>query len=211
MRILTKETLANNTGAAYPLKKAQVIRVSGTTIVDLVAFDHSRLNDGLDQATTKVTQRKIFLSTGDRLLAKSGRSLLRIVEDTYREGTHDLEKGMCSASAYSYQLHAKMGKLEQHDVRAVREVPQHGCWENLIACLRPWGIAPEDIPNPFNIFMTMAIDAKANKLAMTKIRPTSPAHIDFEAEMDCLVGISACPDTMVGGKPVNVEIYDTSE
>jgi uncharacterized protein YcgI (DUF1989 family) len=208
MKTLRQETLPNNTGAAYVLKKSQRMRVSATTIVDLVAFDHADLRERLDQAETKAQQRKIFLSTGDLLLARSGRPLLRIVEDTYKEGTHDLEKGMCSASAYSNQLKDKMGRLEKHDERAVREVPTHGCWENLTQALAPWGIAPEDIPNPFNVFMTMAIDAKANTLAMTKIRPAAIAHVDFIAEVDCLVGISACPDTMVGGKPVAIMVYE---
>jgi hypothetical protein len=115
---------------------------------------------------------------------------------------------MCSASAYRYQLQEKMGKLEKHDERAVREVPTHGCWENLTEALKPWGVAAEDIPNPFNVFMTMAIDGRTGTLAMTRIRPASTAHVDFVAEMDCLVGISACPDTMVGGKPVGIEVCE---
>ena len=184
------------------------MRISGTTIVDLVAFDHAELRDRFDQAQTKSAQKKIFLSTGDALLAKSGRPLLRIVADTYTQGTHDLEKGMCSASAYSYQLKEKLGKLEKHDERVVREVPAHGCWENLTEALKPWGIAAEDIPNPFNVFMTMAVDGKAGTLSMTRIRPTSTAHVDFVAEIDCLIGISACPDTMVGGKPVGIVVSE---
>jgi uncharacterized protein YcgI (DUF1989 family) len=202
------QTIPNNTGSAFVLKKDQRMRISGTTIVDLVAFDHANLRDRLDQAETKASQKKIFLTTGDSLLAKSGRPLLRIVADTYKEGTHDLEKGMCSASAYRYQLQEKMGKLEKHDERAVREVPAHGCWENLTEALAPWGIAAEDIPNPFNVFMTMAIDGRTGTLAMTRIRPASTAHVDFVAEMDCLVGLSACPDTMVGGKPVGIALLE---
>ena len=132
--------------------------------------------------------------------------MLRIVEDTYTEGTHDLEKGMCSTS--NYQLKAKLGKLDQHQERPIGELPDHGCWENLAEALKPWGIAPEDIPNPFNIFMTMEIDGKTGKLAHTAIRPSETAHVDFEAEIDCLIGVSACPDPMAGGKPVDIMIYE---
>jgi len=38
--------------------------------------------------------------------------------------------------------------------------------------------------------------------------PLKVAHMDLEAEIDCLVGISGCPDTNVGGKPLDVLIYE---
>jgi uncharacterized protein len=206
MHKLSEQTIPNNTGAACTLKKGQRLRLTGETIIDVVAFDLADLNYRLDQATTKTLQGRIFLTAGDKLLARSGRPLLAIVEDTWRGGTHDLEKGMCSASAYAYQQQLRQGKLEAQEARAVREVPKHGCWENLIAALAPWKIAPRDIPNPFNVFMTMAVDSDANRLGMTRTRPTKPEHIELEAEMDCLVGISACPDTMAGGKPVGIVV-----
>lgn len=204
--MIKQETIPNNTARAYVVKRGQFIRVSGTTIVDFVAFHYADLQDRFDQERTKATQDKLFLSKGDFLASKANRPMLRIVEDTYTEGTHDLEKGMCSAS--SYQLKAKLGKLDPYQERAIGEVPDHGCWENLAAALKPWGIAPEDIPNPFNIFMTMEIDGKTGKLAHTAIRPSQTAYVDFEAQIDCLIGISACPDTMVGGKPVDVMVYE---
>ena len=208
MRTLSEQTIPNNTGSACTLKKGQRLRLTGETIIDVVAFDLADLNDRLDQATTKALQGKIFLTAGDRLLARSGRPLLAIVEDSWRGGTHDLEKGMCSASAYAYQLQSRQGQLEAQDARAVREAPKHGCWENLVAVLAPWKIAPRDVPNPFNVFMTMAVDSDANRLGMTRTRPTRPEHIEFVAERDCLVGISACPDTMAGGRPVGIRVYE---
>jgi uncharacterized protein YcgI (DUF1989 family) len=206
MKIIEQETIRNNTGRAYLVKKGQRICVSGTTIVDFVAFNHSNLRDRFDQERTKASQDKLFLTKGDFLATKTNRLMFRIVEDTYTDGTHDLEKGMCSAS--SYRIKAKLGKLDPHQEQPLSEVPDHGCWENLTEALKPWGIAPEDIPNPFNIFMTMEIDGKTGKLAHTAIRPSRAAHVDLEAEIDCLVGISACPDTTVGGKPVGVTIYE---
>jgi len=207
MRVLQQETIAANTGRAYVVRKGQRVRVSGTTIADFVAFEHADLRRRFDQSRTRALHRKLFISTGDFLVSNADRRMLRIVEDSYTEGTHDLEKGMCSASAYRYQLEARAGRLERHDERAVRAVPDHGCWENLTVALAPWQIAPEDIPNPFNLFMTMQLDPKTGSLGMTRIRPSRTAHVDFEAEIDCLVGISACPDTMVGGKALDVLIY----
>jgi uncharacterized protein YcgI (DUF1989 family) len=207
MKAKLSETIAHNTGRAYLVEKDQVIRIEGTTIVDFVVFNHANLNERFDQARTKATQQKIFLSTGDYLVSRADRPMMRILEDTFSEGTHDLDKGMCSASGYRYRL-TKKGALDKRDERAVQEVPDHGCWENLIDALLPWKIRPEDIPNPFNIFMTMEIDGESGKLAITKARPHHPAHMDFQAQIDCVVGISACPDTIVGGKAVNVMILE---
>lgn len=203
MEIVKQETISFNTGWAHVVKKGQRIRVSGQTIVDFVAFNHQNLRERFDQARTKGCQDKIFISKGDYLISKANRPMLRIVADTYTEGTHDLEKGMCSGSRYQ-------STRDPNRDRAITEPPDHGCWENLSQALKPWGIEPEDIPNPFNIFMTMKVDGKTGKLDFTTVRPSKVAHVDFEAEMDCLIGISACPDTMVGGKPVDVLVYENS-
>jgi uncharacterized protein YcgI (DUF1989 family) len=118
MRIIKQETIPKNIGRAYVVKKGERIRVSGTTIVDFVAFNHANLRDRFDQDRTKASQDKLFLSKGDFLASKANRPMLKIVEDTYTEGTHDLEKGMCSTS--SYQIKAKLGKLDQYQERPDR-------------------------------------------------------------------------------------------
>lgn len=205
MNIVKKETLSPNTGQAYVVNKGQRIRVSGRTIVDFVVFNHANLRERFDDARTRGNQGKLFITEGDYLISKFNSPMMKIVGDTYREGTHDLEKGMCSASGY--QVRAKRGKTGEYP-REIKELPDHGCWENLSAALKPWDIEPEDIPSPFNIFMTMEIDEKTGRLANTTIRPSEVAHVDLEAEMDCLIGISVCPDLMVEAKPVDVVVYD---
>jgi uncharacterized protein YcgI (DUF1989 family) len=57
--------------------------------------------------------------------------------------------------------------------------------------------------------MTMEVNGKTGRLGNTTIRPSETAHVDLEAEMDCLVGISVCPDLMIQAKPVEVVIYDS--
>jgi uncharacterized protein YcgI (DUF1989 family) len=41
----------------------------------------------------------------------------------------------------------------------------------------------------------------------TMIRPKDEAHVDFRAEMDCLVAASACPESG-RGQAIRVEIYE---
>jgi uncharacterized protein YcgI (DUF1989 family) len=205
MKKLREHTVPSNTGWAAELRKGQVIRISGTTTVDFVAFSLQNLRERFDQARTKVYNLKIFISTGDKLMSKSNQHLMTIVEDTYRDGTHDLQKGMCSGSRF--QLAKAEGRLREYYHRDL-EIPDHGCWENLSAALQPYGIAPEDIPSPFNLYQTMKIDGVTGRMEHTTIRPKPGTYVDLKAEMDLLVAFSACPDLPVGGKPVDAMIYE---
>jgi uncharacterized protein YcgI (DUF1989 family) len=201
-------TIGSNRGHALTVSKGQLVRVEGTTIADFVAFNLKDLSERLDQARTKATNSKIFVTAGDYLVAQTDQPMFQIVNDGFPDGTHDLDKGMCSASGYQYRLKARGGKLEKQEERVVQAVPSHGCWENLIEALKPWNIAAEDIPNPFNIFMAMKVDAETGAFSITSNRPKHVACVDLVAEIDCLIGISACPDTIVGGKSIDVTIFD---
>lgn len=205
MKVIAQATVQPNTAWAGIVKKGQRIRVSGMNIVDFVVFNHDNLRERLDASRTRGNQGKLFITKGDHLISKFNRPMMKILEDTYTEGTHDLEKGMCSGS--SYQRKARLGRMGEYP-REIREVPDRGCWENLSQILQPWNILPEDIPSPFNIFMTMEIDGKTGRLGNTTIRPSKIAHVDLEAEIDCLVGISVCPDLMVETKPVDIVVFE---
>lgn len=208
MKEILEKTVPPNTGWAGDLKKSQLIRITGTTTVDFVAFDRHNLRERFDQARTKVYNTKIFISTGDKLMSKSNKHMMTIIEDKYVEGTHDLQKGMCSA--YRYQLFKQEGRIKEYYLGDV-EIPDHGCWENLSEALKPYGIAPEDIPSPFNLFQTMKIDGTTGRLEHTKIRPKLGTYIDLRAEMDLVVALSACPDIVVGGKSVTVAICEPDQ
>lgn len=208
MRMISQFTIAANTGQAFVVRQGQHLRVSGTTTADFVIFNLGNLRERFDQARTKTNQGKIFLSTGDSLDSKYNNPMMVIVADEYREGTHDLQKGTCSRSRW--ELSAKRGLLGQTYLGRERldMFPDHGCWENLTEALRPWSIPPEDIPSPLNLFQTMKIDGATGKMEHTRTRPPAPAAVVFRAEMDCLGAISACPDIVVGGKAIDVAIYE---
>lgn len=212
-RLIVQEvTIPRNSGRAFELTKGQVIRVIGTTIADLVAFNRDDLTDRFDQARTKVYNRKIFISTGDVLMTKSNRPLLTLIKDIYEEGTHDLQHGMCSRSRF--ELAAREGRLAEYYFRDIgpEELPDHGCWENLTDALKSWNIPPYDIPSPFNLFQTVSIDPRTGLMLNTTIRPKPGTYVDLRAEMNCLVAISSCPDLWGGGEQgLQVQVYEESE
>ena len=211
MAILTSEVVPKNSGAAFEVRKRQRLRVAGRSIVDFVAFNLHDLNERFDQARTKTNQVKIFISTGDVLYSKRNNPMLTIVADTFKEGRHDLQKGMCSRKRFEMvaQGTAKRIFAEGVDINPKKsaEIPDHGCWENLSAAVKPWEISLDDIPSPFNIFQCMRIDPDTGIMYDTMIRPKDEAHVDFRAEMDCLVAVSACPESG-RGQAIRVEVYD---
>jgi uncharacterized protein YcgI (DUF1989 family) len=211
MAILKSVVLANNSGAAFELQKGQRLRIAGKSIVDFVAFNMRDLTERFDQARTKTNQVKIFLSTGDVLYSKRNNPMLTIVADTFTEGRHDLQKGMCSRKRFEMVAEGKSRRVfaEGVDINPTKaeEIPTHGCWENLSGAVQAWNISPDDVPSPFNIFQCMRIDPETGVMYDTLIRPQDEAHVDFRAEMDLLVAASACPESG-RGQAIRVEIYD---
>ena len=123
---------------AFEVARGQHLRVSGTTIADFVAFNRHDLRERFDQARTKTYNSKIWISTGDILMTKANNPLLTIVADTYADqGTHDLQKGMCSGRRF--QRAADEGRLAEYYNRPIRDayLHHHGCCENLSAALAP--------------------------------------------------------------------------
>jgi len=197
-----------NSGAAFEVHAGQVFTVYGRTIVDLVAFDLHDLTHRFDQARTKSNLGKIFLSTGDVLMSKLNSDMLRIVEDGFPEGHHDLQYGMCSRERWLWALRQKVATasyLREREMTA-DDFPDHGCFENLITALQPYGIAPVDIPSPFNLFQHMLIDTQTGQMVRSTLRPPNPVPVGLLALMDCLVAVSACPDLAVGGQEIRLTV-----
>ena len=211
MAVLKREAVPKNSGAAFEVKQGQRLRIAGRSIVDFVAFNLHDLTERFDQARTKTNQVKIFISEGDVLYSKRNNPMLTIVEDTFREGRHDLQKGMCSRKRFEMVAQGRSKRVFAEGVdinpKAAEELPDHGCWENLSGALAPWKIAPDDVPSPFNIFQCMRIDPDSGVMYDTLTRPKDEAHVDFRAEMDLLVAASACPESG-RGQAIRVEIYD---
>jgi uncharacterized protein YcgI (DUF1989 family) len=210
--IISEDVIAKNTGKAYAVKKNQVIRVIGESTADFVVFNLKNVNERFDQARTKVDQGKIYVTTGDLLISKFNNVMMTIVKDTY-QGTHDMEKGMCSTSFYKKwgdKIFAIYGGTWKKLGRKRGVAPKHGCWENLAKALKPYKIAKEDVPSPLNIFQTMVINAKTGSMRYAMTRPKAGGDLmDFRAEMDCLVGISACPEGG-RGKKLKIVVYKGS-
>lgn len=211
---LIRDVVPRNSGRSYAVRRDQRIRVTGRTVIDFVAFNLANTRERFDQARTKSNQAKLFISTGDVLFSKLNNPMLTILEDTFVEGHHDLQKGMCSRERFRLVAEGTAKRVFAEGVdlnpQTPAEIPDHGCWENLIDAVKHWPIAPEDIPSPFNIFQDMKIESDTGRLLDTTVRPATRAHVRMRAEMDCLVAVSTCPQSGRGEEAI-IEIFDVAE
>jgi uncharacterized protein YcgI (DUF1989 family) len=82
------------------------------------------------------------------------------------------------------------------------------CFENLSKHLAPFGISPDSIPTTFNIFMNMEIDS-TGKMSILPPRSKAGDALTLRAEMDLIVGLTACAAEMSNNyklKPIGYEI-----
>lgn len=209
MNIVSEHHILANSGWGAEMSRGQILRMTAMTIIDFVCLNAHNLNERFDQARTKVYNMKLWITTGDVLYSKLNNPMMTIIDDQFAgRGYHDLQYGTCSGPRFA---RAKAeGRLNQYHHGDDIPIPDHGCWENLQAGLRPWGIAPEHIPSPLNIFQHVDIVTATGEMKHSANRPAQPIHVDLRAEMDLVVAASACPDLAAPGfgQPVDATIYE---
>ncbi len=187
--------LAPQTGVAFTLERGQIARiidVQGEQVSDLTAFNRVDTREWLSSGRSLDYANTIYLTTGHTLYSNRSNPMFTILKD--RVGKHDFLYTPCSPETFSI-LYSHQGK-------------HPSCFGNLAENLAPYGIAPDDIPTTFNIFMN--VDVLPNgELKLGP--PTSRAgdYIDLRAEMELIVGVTACSAEMSNNysfKPIDVEV-----
>jgi len=215
MAVIEDVVIPPNSGRSFIVKRGQLIRVIGETTCDLVVFNNDYLYERFDRARTKVNHQKVNITTGDALYSKFNNVMMTIVEDTYK-GRHDMQYGTCSRSARDEQWKRRdtpeiKSWFKVWGITKREDLPDHGCYENIMNGLQNYPILPMDIPSPLNLFQHLEI-APDGKLIDRRHRdrpePGKPVHVDLRAEMNCLVVLSACPEPNMTGKSVRVQIFD---
>jgi uncharacterized protein YcgI (DUF1989 family) len=188
--------LAIRTGTAFKLNKGQrltVIDPKGVQVADLVAFSRDDTREVLSNGRTLDYASRLFLTTGDPIYSNRSNVMLNIVEDTC--GRHDFLLTPCSKDTFRIIYGDKD--------------PAPGCFGNLANAFKKFGIEEDQIPCAFNCFMNVVVDGSTGELKVDP--PTSKAgdHIDFVAEMDLIIGLTACSALQSNGgsfKPIQYRI-----
>jgi hypothetical protein len=201
MQISFSTVLAGGTGVAASVRQGERLRVTdleGRQVVDMAVFNAANVREKLSTSYSRsragVAAGGSFhprdrLSVGDLLMSTINREMMRIIADTPEiKGMHDVHGRMCNRRLF----------------QALGRGQRDGCHEIISAAVAPYGLLPEDIPDTFDIFMNFHHDC-ANRWWTIEDGCSRPGdYVEFEALMDCLVGLSNCP--FFRGTPVRVEV-----
>ena len=185
------------TGIGLILERGQILRVidpQGEQVSDVMAFARDDTTEWLSSGRTIDYNNTIYVTTGHRLYSNKSRPMLTIVED--RVGRHDFLLTPCSQEMFEI-----LYKHEGH---------HPSCFGNLEMSLAPFGIQGHQIPTTFNVFMDVAV-APSGELTIGPPRSRPGDFIDLRAEIDLVVGVTACSAELSNNgtfKPIDVEIYD---
>lgn len=165
-------------GAAFELKKGQKLKVidpEGEQVSDMVLFNALDKREKLSSGKTLDFEESILISKGNFLWSNRSQKMMKILEDT--NGRNDFLLAPCSKETFEI--------MYQH------QGYHPSCFENLYTNLKDYGIEPDDIPTAFNIFMNVQFNPNGK---LTVEPPLSKAgdHVLFEAQMDLIVGLTAC-------------------
>jgi len=192
-----KYHLEPQTGIGLTIKKGQLLKIidpQGEQVSDLTAFALADKAEWLSSGRTIDYANRIYLTTGNVLYSNRSRPMFSIVEDTV--GRHDFLLTPCSPETFQiiYDNH------EYHP----------SCFENLHTNLSQFGITSDMIPTTLNVFMNVVV-LETGELRIDPPPSKAGDYIIFRAEMDLIVGITACSAEMSNNysfKPIDVEIYE---
>jgi len=188
--------IPERSGAAFALPRGATLTVidpKGEQVADLLAYNAEDIDEVISSGRTLDYAETIQLTAGHKLYSNRSRVMLSILEDSV--GRHDFLLTPCSVDTFRHFY---------------PDLPPHrGCFGNLAEALAPYGVTPDRIPVAFNCFMNVPVDGETGRLRV--LPPTSKAgdRITFRAEMDLIIGLTACsaPDSNGGTfKPIHYRI-----
>lgn len=166
-------------GTAFTMNKGDLLTVidpCGEQVADLLAFNQSDRREAISAGRTFDYASRLFLSTGDPIYSNRSHVMLTIIEDDV--GRHDFLLTPCSKDTFRILY----GDADPHP----------GCFGNLARALKVFGIEEDDIPVAFNCFMHVAVDSESGAISVKPPLSRAGDHIVFRAEMDLIIGLTAC-------------------
>jgi uncharacterized protein YcgI (DUF1989 family) len=183
-------------GIAFTVKQGQVLRVidvAGEQVADLICFAEEGIEESLSAGHTTDYNGKLFFSKDDILYSNRSNPMLKIVAD--KVGKHVMLYAPCSQEMFARSY----GATESHP----------NCLDNLVNNFKSYGIRAYQITIPLNIFLNIDI-SNEGKIEIHPPLSRAGDHIDLQAEMDLIVGVTACSAGLCNNyhcTPIDIEIY----
>lgn len=162
-------------------QRVKIIDVEGQQVGDVFAFTREDLWEYHSASHTRAHVNRLFPAVGEQFVTSQRRPILTLVEDS-SPGRHDMLIAACDAARY-----AELGAAPEHA----------SCAQNLHDALGTLGLSAQFVPQPINIFMDIPVGGDGT-LSWETATSRPGDSITFEAAMDCVVVVSACPQDIVG-------------
>ena len=183
-------------GVAFELPRGAELTVcdpEGRQVSDLLAYNAQDVREVISNGRTFDYEETLRLGKGNRLWSNRSNPMLTIIEDMVQQ--HDFLLTPCSEDTFRHFYADK---------------PVHrGCFGNLAEALKPFGIEPDAIPTAFNIFMNVPVDGDSGLIAVKPPESRPGDRIVLHAEMDLVIGLTACSAYDSNGgtfKPIDYEV-----
>lgn len=162
-------------------QRVRVVDVEGGQVGDLFAFAAEDVREHLSASHTRSAVGRLFPRIREAFVTNRRRPILTLVADA-SPGRHDMLVAACDPARY-----AELGAPAGHP----------SCAGNLDRALAGLGLAIETTPQPVNVFMDVPVTPDGELRWLPA--PSGPGDaITFEAVMDCVVVLSACPQDLTG-------------
>lgn len=135
-------TIPPKSGASFKIRKGMFLKVicsEGEQVSDMVAFNADNISEYMFNGKTFDYEENIYLTKGNFLYSNESNKMFEIIEDTC--GKHD------------YLLAPCCSRTMEHFYQDFSDGPS--CRKNLYENLKQNGIAIDNIPTAFNIFMNV--------------------------------------------------------
>lgn len=202
-RVISEFSIPAGEGKSFVVRKGQVvsfIEIEGKQMADIVFLNahdykesfHAGWSAALNMMMGEGDMKKI-----SKLYSKPPRDnvMLTVVDDA--TGVHlAWNGGRCSRKVYEQFFN----------------MPGHrNCQDNLAEALAPYGLDEDDVPDVFNAFMNAQGFAEGRFDTLEPVTEKGD-YISMRAEMDLLVGVSACPFDLISPPlPLGIRIVEYVE
>jgi len=183
-------------GKAFLLKQGQQLKITdieGEQVSDFICYNQHDVQEYLSSGRTIDYAETIYLTKGHSFYSNRSNIMFDMVEDTV--GKHDFLLTPCSAEMFRIIY----GHTEPHK----------GCFGNLRDNLNEYGIAADNIPTCFNVFMNVPVDGITGKVSVLPPLSKAGDYVVLKAKMDLIVGMTSCSAGLSNNftyKPIGYEI-----
>ena len=189
-------------------ERFRIVCVDGPQVADVNVYNADNLDEYFSAGATRRLVG-IRLTEGGVLVSNPGRErpMLTLVADTVRH-----LPGRRGAQAHCLVF-----------PRCTRAIYEHwsgdsahtNCQDQLAAAISEYGLSPDRTHDTLNVFQKVGVEEDGS-LFLEACDARLGDYVEFRAEMECLVNISACPADAAGGaipaavnrgdpKPIKIE------